>query len=181
MVNKNQPDTNDTCKNKFKQEAECENTKTKCQENSAEYETEPLEKKYEELNERFMRLAAEYENYRKRSTKEKEQIYLDAVAGVVSQFLSVIDSLEAALTLKIPDSEFKKGIELVYGNCLTALKNLGVKTIEEAGEKFDPNIHNAVLHINDDSNKENEVVEILQKGYSIAQKIIRHAMVKVSN
>jgi molecular chaperone GrpE len=160
-------------------EAKQQAADSKCKE--SEPDCSALKNELSESNDRFIRLVAEYENYRKRSAKEKEQIYSGAIADVVKQFLSAIDSLQTALALNIPDSEFKKGIELVYGNCCTALKTLGVEETGKIGEKFDPHAHNAVLHIDDDSVGENEIVEVLQKGYSVGQKVIRHAMVKVAN
>ncbi|MDR2817339.1 MAG: nucleotide exchange factor GrpE [Oscillospiraceae bacterium] len=140
-----------------------------------------LKEKHDKLNDQFIRLAAEYDNFRKRSIKEKEQIYLDATAYVVGQFLGVIDSLEAALKFEIPDPEFKKGFELIYNNCCSAFERLGASKIGTVGEHFDPNIHNAVLHVDDENFSESEVIEVVQKGYLVGQKVIRHAMVKVAN
>ncbi|GHV28754.1 protein GrpE [Clostridia bacterium] len=167
-------------KNKPKQEGP-ELCKNKIEASDLEASLKELEEKHDKLNDQFIRLAAEYDNFRKRSTKEKEQIYSDATAHVVSYFLNVIDSLEAALKLKIPDLEFKKGFELIYSNCCNAFEHLGVNKIGTVGEHFDPNIHNAVLHVDDENFGESEVVEVVQKGYLIGQKVIRHAMVKVAN
>lgn len=139
------------------------------------------QKAHEELKQQFMRIAAEYDNFRKRSVKEKEQIYPEAISYAVSQFLSVADSAQAAMALDIKDSECKKGIELINRSINSALANLKVEEFGAVGDIFDPQKHNAVLHIEDENLKEGEIVEVLQKGYLLNQKVIRHAMVKVAN
>ncbi|MGN1034802.1 MAG: nucleotide exchange factor GrpE [Oscillospiraceae bacterium] len=139
------------------------------------------QKAHEELKQQFMRVAAEYDNFRKRSIKEKEQIYPEAISYAVSQFLTVADSAQAALALDIKDSECKKGIELINRSINTALANLKVEEFGAVGDIFDPQKHNAVLHVKDENLKEGEIVEVLQKGYLLNQKVIRHAMVKVAN
>lgn len=131
-------------------------------------------------NEKYLRMLAEYDNFRKRSAKEKESSYNEAYADAVTLILPVLDNLERAS--KYTDAEsVTKGIELILKNLCETLDKLGIKVIGEAGVKFDPSIHYAVMHIEDENFGENEVVEVLQKGYMKCDKVIRHAMVKVAN
>jgi molecular chaperone GrpE len=131
-------------------------------------------------NDKYLRMLAEYDNYRKRSLKEKESSYNDAYADAVTLILPVLDNLERAS--KYTDVEsVTKGIELILKNLNETLDKLGIKAIGEAGVKFDPNIHYAVMHVEDEKFGENEVAEILQKGYMKCDKVIRHAMVRVAN
>lgn len=129
-----------------------------------------------------MRLAAEYDNYRKRTTAEKLNIYADATAKAVSEILVVADSLEAALkSSKGAPEEFRKGLELVNSQFTAALQKLGVEAFGEAGEAFDPQIHNAVSKVENEELGENAIAMVFQKGYKTGDKIIRHAMVQVAN
>ncbi|MDR1354015.1 MAG: nucleotide exchange factor GrpE [Oscillospiraceae bacterium] len=146
-----------------------------------EVQLQELAHKHCELNDQLLRLAAEYENFRKRSIKEKDQMYSDATAMVVSQFLNIIDSVEAALLINTTDTAFKKGLELIYVNCHNTLDKLRVEEFGKVGDQFNPNLHNAVLHVETDGPEEGEIIEVMQKGYKIEQKIIRHATVKVAN
>lgn len=130
----------------------------------------------------YMRLAAEYDNYRKRTTAEKLNIYADATAKAVSEILVVADSLEAALkSSKGAPEEFRKGLELVNSQFTAALQKLGVEAFGEAGEAFDPQIHNAVSKVENEELGENAIAMVFQKGYKTGDKIIRHAMVQVAN
>lgn len=144
-------------------------------------EEEKLAAQLADLNDKLMRTLAEYDNFRKRSQKEKDAIYPDAVANTVLAFLPVLDNFERALAAECKDADFKKGVELImnaFKDCLTKLK---VEEIAALGEEFDPNLHNAVMHIEDDATADNVIVDVFQKGYKLGDKVIRHAMVKVAN
>ena len=130
---------------------------------------------------RFLRLAAEYDNFRKRSQKEKEATYADAKADAVKALLPVYDNLERALKQETADEAYKKGVEMTMAGLEKALEGLGVTKIEAAGQPFDPNLHNAVLHVEDDSLGKNVVAEVFQAGFKLGDKVIRFAMVKVAN
>lgn len=141
-----------------------------------------LQAKYDDLNDRFLRMAAEYENFRKRSQREREGVHSDAVAYAVGALLPTVDNLERALKAETADAEYKKGVEMTYQQLLEAFKGLGVTAIESApGTKFDPNLHNAVMHEEDEAFGEGEIKETFQQGFTIGEKVIRHAMVKVAN
>ena len=130
---------------------------------------------------RFLRLAAEYDNYRKRTTREKEAAWTEAKAQTVSAFLPVYDNLERALKQETADAAYAKGVEMTMKGLQDALTGLGVEMIPALGETFDPNRHNAVMHVEDDSVGENTVVEVFQQGFLCGEKVIRFAMVKVAN
>ncbi len=140
-----------------------------------------FEKKYNELNDTYLRVLAEYDNYRKRTAKEKDSMFADGIVKAVSSILPVIDNLDRALATETADAEFKNGVEMIKKQFITSLEALGVKEIECVGKSFDPSFHNAIMHIDDESFGENEVVEIFQKGYTYKETIIRHAIVKVAN
>ena len=146
-----------------------------------EEKIEALEKEQAELNDKFLRICAEYDNFRRRSQKEKDAIYGDIKANAVSQFLPVYDNLERALKQSTEDEAYKKGVEMIMTQFCTTLEKLGVKEIECLGEKFDPEMHNAVMHVDDEEKGENEIVEVFQKGFKLGDKVIRFAMVKVAN
>ena len=146
-----------------------------------EKEIEELKAQIEEQNEKYMRMFAEYENYRKRAVKEKEEVYAYAYGDVLKEILPVIDNLERALgyadSTKVVD-----GVNLTLTQFIEIMKKLGVEEVEaQPGSQFDPNVHNAVMHTEDDSFGENEIVEVFQKGYRRGDKIIRHPMVRVAN
>ena len=153
------------------------------EEPAVEEQNELLEaqKKADELNDRLLRTMAEYDNYRKRTQKEKESIYPDAISFAVQTMLPVIDNFEFALNSECTDENFKKGMEMIYGQMLESLKALNVSEINPIGNPFDPEEHNAVMHVEDDSVEENTVVEVLRKGYKLGDRVIRFAMVKVAN
>ena len=127
------------------------------------------EAKYNDLNDRYLRMAAEYDNFRKRSQREREQAYTDAVSRAVTALLPTYDNLERALKAETADTEYKKGVELT-----TVID-------AAAGTAFNPNFHNAVMHVEDESLGENVIAETFQQGFQIGDKVIRHAMVKVAN
>ena len=140
-----------------------------------------LEKEKTELNDKFLRICAEYDNFRKRSQKEKDALYGDVKANTVTQFLPVYDNLERALKQNTEDEAYKKGVEMIMTQFCSTLEKLGVTEIECLGEKFDPTMHNAVMHVDDEEKGENEIVEVFQKGFKLGDKVIRFAMVKVAN
>lgn len=132
-------------------------------------------------HDQFLRLAAEYDNFRKRTQREKDGIYQDAVADTVKKFLPVYDNLERALHHETADEAYKKGVEMTLTELVKILDALGVKPFGEAGETFDPQRHNAVMHIEDESLGENVIAEVFQTGFAHGDKVIRFAMVKVAN
>lgn len=143
---------------------------------------ETLEKELAAAKEAHIRTLAEYDNYRKRSTKEKEAAYGDAKAASLAELLPVLDNFERAFTVEETDVEsFKKGVEMIYNSFLETLKKLGVEAFGEVGEAFDPNIHNGVMHIEDEALGENVIAAVFSKGYKIGTRILRPAMVQVAN
>lgn len=144
-------------------------------------ELEEAQKKVEELNDRLLRTMAEYDNYRKRTQKEKETIYPDAISYAVQNILPVIDNFEIALKSECTDENFKKGMEMIFNQMTECLKNLNVTEINPVDQPFDPEQHNAVMHVDDDTVEGNSIVEVLRKGYKLGEKVIRPAMVKVAN
>ena len=142
---------------------------------------ETLREQLKQQEDKFLRLAAEYDNFRRRSQKEKEAIYADATADAVKALLGVYDNLERALKQETADEAYKKGVEMTMAGLQKALTDLGVTEIDAVGQPFDPNIHNAVMHIDDDTLGENTVAEVFQTGFMLGDKVIRFAMVKVAN
>lgn len=130
---------------------------------------------------KYMRLLAEYDNYRKRTQKEKEASWANAKAETIKELLPVYDNLARALQQKTEDEAYAKGVEMIMTQMKNALEKLGVEAIPAAGQTFDPNLHNAVMHVDDEDLGENVVVEVFQDGFKLGDKIIRHAMVKVAN
>ena len=143
-------------------------------------ELEKLEAEKAEQNDKYLRLAAEYDNFRRRSAKERENIYADAYADALSVFLPVIDNLERAA--QYSDGEnVTKGVAMTLKGVMDALERLGITEIEAQGKAFDPELHNAVMHVEDETLGEGVVAEVLQKGYRKGDRILRYAMVKVAN
>ena len=137
-----------------------------------------------ELNETYLRLAAEYDNFRKRSAKEREGIYTDACADVLTQILPILDTLERAAqysTEADAETPMGKGLALTLKSFSETLSKLGVTEIEALGKSFDPNLHNAVMHVEDEAAGEGEIVEVFMKGYAKGDKVLRYSMVKVAN
>lgn len=139
------------------------------------------EAKYNDLNDRYLRMAAEYDNFRKRTAKEKEAIWNDAKADAALAFLPVYDNLERALKQETADEAYKKGVEMTMNQLKTVLEKLGITEIEALGQPFDPTLHNAVMHIEDENFGENTVAEVFQAGFRLGDKVVRFAMVKVAN
>ncbi len=141
-----------------------------------------VKKQLDEEKDRYLRLMAEYDNYKKRTQREKTQIYSDAKADTLTAFLPMIDNLKRAAASPTSDGEgMKKGVEMILTQAAEILKNCGIEEIEALGQPFDPTVHNAVLHVDDEAYGEQEVVEVFETGYRIGDKVIRHAMVKVAN
>lgn len=134
-----------------------------------------------EQEDKYLRLLAEYDNYRKRSQKEKENAWTTAKAETIKELLPVYDNLERALKQETADEAYAKGVQMTMTQLKTVLEKLGVEEIPAQGETFDPNVHNAVMHMEDESLGENTVAEVFQTGFKMGDKIIRHAMVKVAN
>ena len=142
---------------------------------------EGLAKELADQNDKFLRLAAEYDNYRKRTAKEKENAWSEAKAQTVAAFLPVYDNLERALKQETADEAYKKGVEMTMKGLQDALTGLGVEMIPALGETFDPNRHNAVMHCDDGEAGESTIVEVFQQGFICGDKVIRFSMVKVAN
>ena len=140
-----------------------------------------LENENAVLNDKYLRICAEYDNFRRRSQKEKDGLYGDIKADTVQKFLPVYDNLERALRQGTEDEAYRKGVEMIMTQFESTLEKLGVTAIECLGEKFDPELHNAVMHVDDEEKGENEIVEVFQKGFKLGDKVIRFAMVKVAN
>jgi molecular chaperone GrpE len=141
----------------------------------------PAAEKPQENSERYLRLMAEFDNYKKRSARERENIYTDVRVDTVTKFLPVFDNLERAMKTETADEAFKKGVEMTFNQLMDVFKKLGVEEIESVGKPFDPAVHNAVMHVEDEARGENEIVEEFQKGFRIGDKVIRFSMVKVAN
>lgn len=151
--------------------------------NKLNADIEALGAQVSEANDKYMRLYAEYDNFRRRTQKEKEGIYSDAYVDALTQILPILDNLERAAQYSTEDSEhpLAKGLELTLKSFAETMEKMGVSEIPALGEQFDPNVHNAVMHIDDESFGENEVVEVFMKGYARGDKVLRFSMVKVAN
>lgn len=140
-----------------------------------------MKQELEETTDRLKRIMAEFENYKKRSNKEREMLYNSLLADIVSSFLPVIDNLEKALSVETKDENYKQGIELVLKQFNDVLAKFGVEEIKTVGETFDPEVHEAVSSIQDETKGEKEIVQEFRKGYKIGTKVVRHSMVVVAN
>ena len=158
-----------------KKEEKVENKKIK-----TEQEIVP-KSEYDELDDRYKRMLAEFENYKKRSAKERESLYNSILSDVIEVMLPIVDNLENAVKIETKDEEYKKGIELVLKQFQDTLKSKGVEEIKTVGETFDPELHEAVSSIQDETKGEKEIVQEYRKGYKIGSKVIRHSMVVVAN
>lgn len=146
-----------------------------------ESELEQARKALAAEHDKYLRLAAEYDNFRKRSIKEKDTRYADAKADTVAKFLPVYDNLERALANETSDEAYKKGVELIMTELKKIMTGLGVEEFGEKGDAFDPNAHNAVMHIENEELGENVIAQVFQKGFRMGDKVIRHAVVQVAN
>lgn len=159
-------------------------TKAEAQNDSADpllKELESLKDQVAQQEDKYLRLAAEYDNYRRRTAKEKDFIWNDAKADAAQAFLPVYDNLERALKQDTADGAFKKGVEMTMTQLKTVLEKLGITEIPALGQTFDPNLHNAVMHVEDENFGENTVCDVFQAGFMLGDKVIRFAMVKVAN
>ena len=180
-----------------KTEAAAEETAEEKPEAAPETEEKPAEAKAEEkpeapaeqpkdaalaaMNDKYLRLCAEYDNFRKRSQKEKDALYDDIKANTLKSFLPVYDNLVRALQQSTEDEAYKKGVEMIMAQFRATMEKLGVKEMDCLGQKFDPAYHNAVMHVDDEEKGDNEIVEVFQQGFMLGDKVIRFAMVKVAN
>lgn len=144
-------------------------------------EVNPWEEKYNAERDAHLRVAAEFDNFRKRTVKEKEASYGNGKADAVAKILPVYDNLERALQQETADAAFKKGVEMTMNELVKILTGLGVEIFGQVGDPFDPNLHNAVMHIESDELEENVIAQVFQKGFKIGDKIVRFAMVQVAN
>ena len=142
---------------------------------------DPKQQELDELNDRYKRVMAEFENYKKRSSKERETLYNSILSDVVEVFLPIVDNLENALKVETQDVEYKKGVELVLKQFKDILKTKGVVEIPAVGETFDPSLHEAVSSVQDPDKNAQEIVQEYRKGYKIGNRVIRHSMVVVAN
>ena len=158
-----------------------ETVETPVEETPAQPEVNPFEEKYNAEHDAHLRLAAEYDNFRKRTVKEKEASYGNGKADAVAKMLPVYDNLERALNQETADAAFKKGVEMTMNELVKIFTNLGVEIFGNVGDEFDPNLHNAVMHIDSEELGENTIAQVFQKGFKVGEKIVRFAMVQVAN
>ena len=151
------------------------------EETTEETQVNPWEEKYNAEHDSYLRLAADYDNFRKRTIKEKEASYGNGKADAVEKLLPVYDNLERALNQPTEDAAYKKGVEMTFNQLVSIFTNLGVEVFGTEGETFDPNLHNAVMHIDDENLGENVIAQVFQKGFKLGDKIVRFAMVQVAN
>lgn len=144
-------------------------------------EVNPFEEKYNAEHDSYLRLAADYDNYRKRTAKEKEQSYSSGKADTILKLLPIYDNLERAMSQDTEDAAYKKGVEMTMTELVKIFTGLGVEIFGEAGEHFDPSLHNAVMHTEDDRVGESTITQVFQKGFKLGEKIVRFAMVQVAN
>ena len=144
-------------------------------------EVNPFEEKYNAEHDSYLRLAADYDNFRKRTIKEKEQSYGNGKADTIEKLLPVYDNLERALAQQTADEAYKKGVEMTMTQLVSILNGMGVEIFGNVGDVFDPNIHNAVMHTEDADAAENTITQVFQKGFKIGDKVVRFAMVQVAN
>lgn len=144
-------------------------------------EVNPFEEKYNAEHEAHLRLAAEYANFRKRTTVEKESSYANGKADAIEKLLPVYDNLSRAMAQETADAAFKKGVEMTMNELVKILNGMGVEIIGQVGDTFDPNLHNAIMHTEDDSVPENTITQVFQQGFKMGEKMVRFAMVQVAN
>ncbi len=166
---------------KKKQEAieneQVEKTKTEVVEKSPE---QLLKEENEALKDQYLRQLAEYDNFKKRTAREKETLYGDAKANCILGFLSVLDNFERAFENAGEETEFSKGMQMIYTQFVDTIKAMGVEEIEAQGKEFNPNLHNAVMQVEDENTPSGQVCQVFQKGYKMGERVVRHAMVSVA-
>ena len=150
-------------------------------EETPEAPAEDFKEKYDREHDAFLRLAAEYDNFRKRSQKEKDMSYTNGKAAAVEKLLPVYDNLERAVNQPTEDAAYKKGVEMTMTQLVKIFNDLGVEVYGEVGEEFDPNLHNAVMHTESEELGENVIAQVFQKGFKLGDKVVRFAMVQVAN
>ena len=153
----------------------------KVEEKEVQQNEKDISNELDELTDRYKRLFAEFENYKKRTQKESLNKRAEITADVVTSILPVVDNLEKAIEVKIENNSYQEGIKLILRQLSDVLKKFGMEEIETIGQQFDPELHEAVSHIEDDSKGVNEIVQECRKGYKIGTKVVRHAMVVVAN
>jgi len=166
---------------KEKKETPVEEQEVPAEETPEVPEVDPWEQKYNEEHDSYLRLAADYDNFRKRSAKEKEALYSMGKADAVEKLLPVYDNLERALNQSTEDEAYKKGVEMTMTQLTQIFEGLGVEIFGAVGDEFDPNLHNAVMHTEDEEAKENTITQVFQKGFKLGEKVVRFAMVQVAN
>ena len=185
--NKDKAEAEDTSKEAEDTTQESEEDNEEASEESKDKKSSKKDKKnkaqevIDELNDKVMRQMAEFENFRKRSDKEKTQMYDMGAKSILEKILPVVDNFERGLDAATDGDSFADGMKMIYKQLMTSLEEAGVKEIEAEGEEFNPDYHNAVMHVEDEELGENVVVEVLQKGYMYNDTVLRHAMVKVAN
>lgn len=180
VVSEKTENVNNEQKNDKKEEKKAKNFELTKQLNECKEKLAESNKKLDELNDKYLRVVAEYDNFRKRSVKEKEDAYNSAYGDALSEFLPMVDNLERAVKYDTSDN-LVEGVKMIMSQFNQMLQKLGIETFGEVGEQFDPNIHNAIFHIEDENLGENIIAEVLLKGYKRGDKILRFAMVKVAN
>ena len=180
MAEKNKK-TNITPTEEAVEEAVAETVEETAEETVETVETDPFEEKYNAEHDAYLRLAAEFDNFRKRTAKEKEASYQNGKADAVEKLLPVYDNLQRALNQETQDAAYKKGVELTMTELMKILNSLGVEVFGQAGDVFDPNLHNAVMHTDDEAFPENTITQVFQQGFKMGEKIVRFAMVQVAN
>ena len=158
-----------------------ETVETPAEETPEVPEVNPFEEKYNAEHDAHLRLAAEYDNFRKRTIKEKEQSYSNGKADAILKLLPVYDNLERALDQNTEDAAYKKGVEMTMSQLVSILESMGVEIFGQKGDTFDPNLHNAVMHTEEEGVEENTITLVFQKGFKMGDKIVRFAMVQVAN
>ena len=149
---------------------------------SLDSELESIRTQLSQVNDKLLRTLAEYDNYRKRTQKEKEAIYSDSKSEIVMKLLPIIDNFERAAAAQQPDIEtYKKGMDMIFTQLVDSMKSLGVESFGEVGEEFDPNMHNGVMHVEDEELGENQIADVFMKGYKMGDRVLRPATVKVAN
>ena len=166
---------------KEEQPKEPRETEEKAEETPAEKTEEAKPAADAAMNDKYLRLCAEYDNYRKRSQKEKDALYGEVKAGTLKSFLPVYDNLVRALNQPTEDEAYKKGVEMIMAEFKKTMEKLGVTEMDCLGKTFDPAFHNAVMHVEDATKGDSEIVEVFQQGFMLGDKVIRFAMVKVAN
>ena len=165
------------------EEKEKKSKKKDAEVNQLKKQLEDMNSSFNDMKDKALRLAAEFDNYKKRTAREMDNIYTDAKCDTVKNILPVIDNFERALESQVCDNctSYKEGVELIYKQLMDILSSMGVAEIKSLGEQFNPDLHNAVMHTEDESAGASEIVEVFQKGYKLNDKVLRYSMVKVAN